>query len=302
MWFSIPGDELHQELLDLEVVKAPGAWSILDDADRRGRFVRIDEINPAADSLEVVDDFVLRREPVLENIDSSTSGPLTATHRQAMARYLRHDSRHMEVTAPITKMANEICGKQTNIALQAAALLDHVALTSDHYSKDPSKPSCGVGDAGACIDQGGGCCTDLHSLFIALARARGIPARLQMGYRLKESNNQKEVDPGYRCWAEYFVPGYGWVPADIVEADALDGLGKTRWFTGLTARRLWLNEGRDFVFSGEQTESMVNHMSIAYAEIDGKPARLLPEGDLKPQIKRTVRFEEIKKQSSLHTN
>jgi hypothetical protein len=87
-----------------------------------------------------------------------------------------------------------------------------------------------------------------------------------------------------------------------VEADALDGLGKTRWFTGLTARRLWLNEGRDFVFSGEQTESMVNHMSIAYAEIDGKPARLLPEGDLKPQIKRTVRFEEIKKQSSLHTN
>ena len=52
------------------------------------------------------------------------------------------------------------------------------------------------------------------------ARARGIPARLQMGYRLRETNEGKEVDPGYRCWAEYFVPNYGWVSADIVEADA----------------------------------------------------------------------------------
>src|SRR6185503_19355741 len=123
------------------------------------------------------------------------------------------------------KLADEACGAETNLALQAQKLLALVADTADHYSKDPSKPKCGVGDAGDCLTNGGGCCTELHSLFIALARARGIPARLQMGYRLKEANAGKEVDPGYRCWAEYFLPGYGWVPADIVEADDPKGLG-----------------------------------------------------------------------------
>ena len=116
---------------------------------------------------------------------------------------------------------------------------------------------------------------------------------------MREANVGKETDPGYRCWAEYFVPGYGWVPADIVEADAIDGLGKTRWFTGLTARRLWLNEGRDFLLSADQAESQVNHMSIAYAEIDGKVARILPDGDLKPQITRVVSFEELPSFGSL---
>jgi hypothetical protein len=34
-------------------------------------------------------------------------------------------------------------------------------------------------------------------------------------------------------------------------------------------------------------------MSIAYAEIDGVPARLLPEGELQPQITRQVQYTEV---------
>jgi Transglutaminase-like superfamily len=141
---------------------------------------------------------------------------------------------------------------------------------------------------------GGGCCTDMHSLFIALARARGIPARLQMGYRLKDVNEGKDVDPGYRCWAEYFVPGYGWVPADVVEADDPKGLGRTRWFSGLTERRLWLNEGREFDLAGRAAAARVNTMVIGYAEIDGVPARVLPDGDKPAQLTRTVRYDELR--------
>jgi hypothetical protein len=144
-----------------------------------------------------------------------------------------------------------------------------------------------------CLAQHGGCCTDLHSLFIALARARGIPAHLSMGYRLKEANKDKMADPGYRCWVEYFLPNYGWVSADIVEADTPMGLGMARWSKGLTARRVWLNQGREWKLADDLAVGRVNHMSIAYAEIDGTPARLLPEGDLKPQITRQVQYTEI---------
>jgi hypothetical protein len=233
---------------------------------------------------------------VFVTIDPAKVGPITDSHRRLFVDELRRDAPHMEVTPAITKLTAEACGTETNIARQARLLLDAVADNVNHYSIDSTVPKCSPGDAAACMEKGGGCCTDLHSLFIALARARGIPARLQMGYRLREPNAGKETDPGYRCWVEYFVPGYGWIPSDIVEADDPKGLGRDRWFAGMTERRLWLNQGREFDLAGRQhTAERVNTMVIGYAEIDGKPARVLPDEALGilAQITRTVFYTEV---------
>jgi transglutaminase-like putative cysteine protease len=291
---SIPDDDRVQEVLDLSIVSTPGPWRVEQEAEYGNRFLYVEAQNPSADAVEVVVEFTLRRDPVMVDVDPAKVGPITDIHRRVFANEIRRDAPHMEVTDKITAIANEVCGSETNAAVQTHKLLEYVAAQADHYSKDPTKPNCGVGDANVCLDKGGGCCTDLHSLFIALARARGIPARLQMGYRVLEKNEGKEVDPGYRCWVEYFLPGYGWVPSDIVEADAPDGLGPARWFTGLTERRLWLNEGREFVLSPRQAGSRVNTMIQGYAEIDGRPARVLPEGELKPQLTRRVHFVEVR--------
>ena len=200
----------------------------------------------------------------------------------------------MTVDATIQAIADRVVGDEANPAIQVAKLLRHVAASADHYSKDPSKPKCGIGTAGDCMTNAGGCCTDLHSLFIALARAKGIPARLQMGYRLNPKKADQDYDPGYRCWVEYFLPGYGWVSADIVEADAPEGLGPNRWFTGLTEWRVWLNEGREFDLRPRQASGPVNTMIIGHAEIDGVPARVLPEGELPAQLSRKIRFTEVR--------
>ena len=294
-WVSIPDDEVNQRVLDFDVVAAPGKWTIVHDAEHRGRFVMVDVKNPSSPSLDVEVEFIVTRKPVLTPVDPAKAGPLTEGMRKALAADLAADAPHMEVTDKILEIADEVCGQETNLATQASMLMDYVAKVADHYSysKDPNMPKCGIGDAKNCLAQGGGCCTDLHSLFIALARARSIPARLQMGYRLQEKNLGKMVDPGYRCWVEYFVPNFGWVSADIVEADAPNGLGPKRWTVGLTARRVWLNQGREFQLANNLAVERVNHMSIAYAEIDGVPARLLPEGELKPQITRQVMFTEL---------
>ncbi len=293
-WVSIPDDERFQEVLDFKVVSAPGPWSIQREAEHGNQFLYIEADAPAASALEAVVEFTLRRRPVLVNVDPSKVGPITEGHRQLYADSVRRDAPYMTVTKEVAKIADEVCGTETNPAVQTRLLLTHVAAEADHYSKDPTKPKCGIGSVEDCLANEGGCCTDLHSLFIALARARGIPARLQMGYRVLEKNEGKEVDPGYRCWAEYFLPNYGWVPADIVEADATDGMGPERWFTGLTERRLWLNEGRDFVLNPAQAGGRVNTMIMGYAEIDGRAARVLPDGPLAPQLTRTVRFEEVR--------
>lgn len=293
-WIAIPDDERFQEVLDLSVLSAPGEWKIVTEPDHGNRFMFIEVANPAATTLSSKIAFTVRRRPVFVEIDPAHVGAITDTHRRLFVDELRRDAPHMKVTPRIAKIADDACGAETNIARQAHLLLGAVADYADHYSKDPTKPKCGIGDAEDCMANAGGCCTDLHSMFIALARARGIPSRLQMGYRLREANAGKEVDPGYRCWAEYFVPNYGWVPADIVEADDPKGLGRTRWFSGLTERRLWLNEGREFDLAGRAvTEKRVNTMVIGYAEIDGEEARVIPEGELPAQLNRTVFYTEV---------
>ena len=294
-WISIPDNERYQDVLDFKVVSAPGRWSVVRDPDRGNRFMLLEAENPVGPTLTTKVEFTLRRRSVFTEIDPASAGPITDSIRTLYAEELRKDAPHMAVTPDIALMADKAAGKEPNVALQAKLLLGAVANYADHYSKDPTKPNCGIGDAGDCMTNAGGCCTDMHSLFIALARARGIPARLQMGYRLKPANDGKEVDPGYRCWVEYFVPGYGWISADVVEADDPKGLGWERWFTGLTERRLWLNEGREFNLAGRAvTSHRVNTMIIGYAEIDGVEARVLPDGAKKAQLSRTVKYTEIK--------
>ncbi|MBI2653637.1 transglutaminase domain-containing protein [Candidatus Woesearchaeota archaeon] len=59
-----------------------------------------------------------------------------------------------------------------------------------------------------------GVCDELTSLFIALLRAVGIPARFISGISYTES----ELFPdnwGAHGWAEVYFPGYGWVPFDV---------------------------------------------------------------------------------------
>lgn len=295
IWIAIPSDEMNQRVLAFGTDLIPGEWKIVEDADRRGKFLYSRITAPASTSLEFPIDYTLTRSPVFTKIDPAGVLPLSELERSLFAEHLAKDSLHMEVTSKVQGIADDVCGQETNIAMQSIALMKHIAQSVDHYSysKDPAMPRCGLGDAQACLAQGGGCCTDLNSLFIALARARRIPARLNMGYQVLEENADKLVDPGYRCWVEYYVPGYGWVSADVVEADAPNGKGHVWWLTGLTSRRIWLNQGRQFRFADAHAGEPVNHMNIAYAEIDGTPARILPEGDLAPQLTRQIKFVQI---------
>lgn len=292
-WVSIPDNCPDQSVLDIKAVSVPGSWSIQRDQDRGNRFLYIEVDSPKAKELTATVEFSVRRQPVLRSIDTKNVGPITAVHRQLYAEELDRNAPHMAVSTYVQEMADKVCGAETNPAVQARQLLQHVIQIADHYSKDPTKPNCGIGDAGVCLDKGGGCCTDLHSLFIALARARGIPARLQMGYRINPTKENTLYDPGYRCWVEYFVPNYGWIPADAVEADAVGGLGPDRWFRGLTEWRVWLNEGRQFNLRPQAAGAPVNTMVIGHAVIDGQVARVLPDGDLKPQLTRKIQYTQV---------
>lgn len=292
LWVPIPSDGPWQRVLDRKVVSAPGTWKVVRQADGRGDFVHVTLDKPAQPTVSVVVTCVVDRKGVHFPIENtSAAGDIQAVN---FTESLDTSAPLMESDARIREIADGVCGDERDVAKQAQLLMMAVADKADHYSKDPSKPKCGRGAATDCLDQGGGCCTDLHSLFIALARARGIPARIQYGYRLLDAKAGPEYDPGYRCWVEFFVPGAGWVPTDIVAADGVDSSNPWKW-DSLSATRVWLWEGRSFELTPKADGGRVDTMICGWAEIDGKPVDVLPAKDGTPsKLGRKVKFEVLK--------
>ena len=84
---------------------------------------------------------------------------------------------------------------------------------------------------------------DFAHVFIASARALGLPARFVASYRLADEAAQSEM----YAWAEALAPGFGWIGFDAVN-DLCPNDGYIRVATGLDANdaapvRCWTNVG-----------------------------------------------------------
>jgi transglutaminase-like putative cysteine protease len=136
---------------------------------------------------------------------------------------------------------------------------------------DKSQPGYGFGDSEWVCDSRYGNCTDFHSLFIAWARARQLPARFEIGFPLPNERGQGVV-AGYHCWAFFHVDGHGWVPVDISEADKNPGM-KDYYFGHLTENRITFTQGRDIQLVPAQAGPPLNFFIFPYVEVNGSPLR-----------------------------
>jgi hypothetical protein len=62
------------------------------------------------------------------------------------------------------------------------------------------------------LKNGTGDCSEYSYLFVALCRAAGIPARLNVGFGFRPS--EEKTTDGH-MWTEYYLQNYGWVPVDL---------------------------------------------------------------------------------------
>src|SRR5579862_2415731 len=99
--------------------------------------------------------------------------------------------------------------------LQKARKIYEYVISTMHYDHDGT--GWGRGDAVWACDSKHGNCTDLHSVFIGMARAAGIPARFEIGFPVPEGQTNAAIS-GYHCWAEFYLNGLGWIPLDASEA------------------------------------------------------------------------------------
>lgn len=169
----------------------------------------------------------------------------------------------------ITDEIREIARAQTlglSSAFEKARAL--YAYVYSHMRYDKTGHGWGRGDSVYACRVGKGNCTDFHSLFIALARASGIPARFRMGLALPAQTKGRLE--GYHCWADFYIPKKGWIPVDISEAwkhpDKAD-----YYFGNVDANRILMSSGREIILSPAQAGPPLNYLAGAYAELDGRP-------------------------------
>jgi transglutaminase-like putative cysteine protease len=194
-----------------------------------------------------------------------------APHLAAVTLNPKEQKRYLSADAlvPITGLPAELAVKvtegQTSPLEKARAIYDYV-LANMRYDKTGT--GWGRGDVLYACDAKKGNCTDFHSLFIAMARSQGIPARFEIGFPLPPDKNASEI-AGYHCWAEFFEPQHGWIPVDISEAWRHPEK-KNYFFGAHDDNRVQFTLGRDLELNPKQDGKPLNYFIYPYVEVAGK--------------------------------
>ncbi len=182
------------------------------------------------------------------------------------------------IDGEVKKLAERITKGETTVLGKARAIYDW---TCANMYRDPATKGCGKGDVCALLQKPGGKCTDISSVFIALCRASGVPAREIFGIRLGKKA-EDDVTTWQHCWAEFYLPGYGWVPvdpADVRKAMLVENLKldapkivklKNYFWGGIDPYRVKLAVGRDLILNPPQAGAPLNTFGYPYAEVGGK--------------------------------
>lgn len=190
---------------------------------------------------------------------------------------------YLEETAfiPLDGKVREVALKATKgkkgVLQKAEAVYDW---TIENTFRDPDVQGCGIGDVEMTLAQRGGKCADISSVFVAVARSAGIPAREVFGLRLGKKDGD-DITGGHHCWAEFYLPGYGWIPvdpADVRKAMLVNKLElkdareyRDYYFGAVDTYRIALaTGGRGYYLSPPQKDGPLNYFMYPYAEIDGK--------------------------------
>ena len=212
--------------------------------------------NPPAGDLTIRVRFTASRKEAIEPAERNAS-------RSELQRSLRAD-RLVTLSPRVRKLADEVTKGIHDPYEQAHAIFNYLLATMKY---DKTIPGWGEGDTERACDIKAGNCTDFHSLFISLARAKGIPARFVIGFPLTSTDGRVS---GYHCWAEFFVKGRGWVPVDASDASKLkDPAAQQALFGSLDPNRVQFTMGRDLVLT-PKTSDPLNYFIYPRAEAGGK--------------------------------
>ena len=257
VWIPLPVSRGGQTVSDIRI-DSPLRWMQTSEDAFGDRYAYTTVRNPAAGDFMVKVHFRGTRSEV-------TTAKLAETRasRAELDRALKAD-KLVTLSPRVKKLANDVTAGRTTTVDQAHAIYDYLLATMKY---DKTIPGWGHGDTERACDIKAGNCTDFHSLFMSMARAKGIPSRFVIGFPMSA---ERGTVTGYHCWAEFYVKGKGWIPVDPSEASkTTDATRRAYLFGNLDPDRVQFTMGRDLVLTPRTSEPL-NFFIYPHAEAGGK--------------------------------
>lgn len=186
------------------------------------------------------------------------------------------------------KLAAQIVKGKKSYLARVKAVYDWVI---EHTFRDNGVKGCGLGLTTRTLTElkGGGKCADISSVFVTIARAAGIPARDVFGLRLAQPKSG-DISTAFHCWAQFYLPGTGWVMADPADVRKMmlehkmelkdAGQWKKFFWGGDDLFRVALEEdARGVVFNPPQKGGPLDYFMYPFAQVDGKSLDYLSPKD-----------------------
>lgn len=299
IWIPIPEDAVFQRLISITIEGNYDKTSINANNDFGAKTVfatwNKDAKNPTITvkfEIETLD-WEIAEQGSLKYYEA----PETIHYPKEVAVYLEA-SEQIALDGIVKETADKIIGNEKNPLEQARLIHKWV---SANMRRDNSVIGCGLGNVKEILESGdlSGKCTDINSVFVALARAVGIPAREMFGIRVGKSVKLNQYsksafggadDKGFsnitgaqHCRAMFYLAGFGWVPCDPADvtkmrlyenkehADPAVQYVDEYLFGNWEMNWIGYNFGRDFEVYPATEQGSMNNFGYPYAEVDGDP-------------------------------
>ncbi len=217
----IPSTGEYQDVSPL-LIQGRGA-SLRDKLDPEAN--RIIEIRPGAGSskIEATLQTTVRRYRI-------TKAPRVRPSGEAPAHYLLPVRLGKAKERRLGRFVLRLVGGEPNPYLKARLLFD--ALHQDFVLRrfDPEKAPRPIPRV---FESRSGSSFELAATYSLLLRLAGVPARCVLGYRMRN----KIGNPLPTAWVQFYISGYGWLPADL-EGARLHADRASRFFGGLDEERV----------------------------------------------------------------
>jgi transglutaminase-like putative cysteine protease len=182
--------------------------------------------------------------------------------------------------ATLIAYAQEAAGNAQTILEKARAIYEW---TISNTYRNALIIGCGLGQPLVTLNEygGGGKCADISSVFVAVLRAAGVPAREVYGLRI--AGNDGVITGDFHCWSEFYLPGTGWVqadPADVRKAMLAEDLQLDDPKTGEWTEFFWNGDNlfriilsrsdKGLHFDPPQNGEPLNYFMYPFAQVDGE--------------------------------
>ncbi|MGA1847746.1 MAG: transglutaminase-like domain-containing protein [Thermoplasmatota archaeon] len=234
---ALPMDDLHhQRIISLDISRLPQRESN-DTWGNRFVHYTISQVGPG-EVFNLTLNVTVELISIDTEVKSSQKEPGPGENEE-LSKFLLESSLINVNDPSIIDLARDIAGRSSRIDDVAWNTYEWI-LDNIFYQQVP-----GEWDAVTTLRNGEGGSAEMANLFVALMRANGIPARRISGWgNFFEKGEELSITRFSHGWAEFYVPGQGWVQVD-------PAWGKTSKFDNFArtdADHVILTKGADIKF------------------------------------------------------